>query len=184
MAEILVDARTLETFLQRLGQCFHHQAALYLVGGTSLLLAAGKMSTFDIDVQVQTENQHSSQFIRCLRTVSRDLGVPVELASPEQFIPLPAGFQDRRQFVGRYGSLDVFHFDFYSIALAKVHRGNEKDFDDVVRMVQTGLISITVLESYLEQILPEYEYHQPSADPATFRRKFELLKEKLEPHKL
>ncbi len=184
MAEILVDARTLETFLQRLGQCFHHQAALYLVGGTSLLLAAGKMSTFDIDVQVQTENQHYSQFIRCLRTVSRDLGVPVELASPEQFIPLPAGFQDRRQFVGRYGSLDVFHFDFYSIALAKVHRGNEKDFDDVVRMVQTGLISITVLESYLEQILPEYEYHQPSADPATFRRKFELLKEKLEPHKL
>ena len=60
MAEILVDARTLETFLQRLGQCFHHQAALYLVGGTSLLLAAGKMSTFDIDVQVQTENQHYS----------------------------------------------------------------------------------------------------------------------------
>ena len=103
------------------------------MGGTSLLLAAGKMSTFDIDVQFQTENQHYSEFIRCLRTVSRELGIPVELASPEQFIPLPAGFQDRRQFVGRYGSLDVFHFDFYSIALAKVHRGNEKDFDDVVR---------------------------------------------------
>ena len=184
MAETLVDARTLETFLQRLGQCFHHQATLYLVGGTSLLLAAGKMSTFDIDVQFQTENQHHSEFIRCLRTVSREMGIPVELASPEQFIPLPAGFQDRRKFVGRYGSLDVFHFDFYSIALAKVHRGNEKDFDDVVRMVQTGLISITALESYLEQILPEYEFYQPSADPATFRRKFELLKEKLWPHNL
>jgi len=184
MAENLVDARTLETFLQRLGQCFHRQAALYLVGGTSLLLAAGKTSTFDIDVQFQTENQHHPEFIRCLRTVSRELGIPVELASPEQFIPLPAGFQDRRQFVGRYGSLDVFHFDFYSIALAKVHRGNEKDFDDVVRMVQTSLISVIALESYLEQILPEYESYQPSADPATFRRKFELLKEKLGPHKL
>ena len=79
-------------------KCFHHQAELYLVGGTSLLLAAGRASTFDIDVQFRTENRHYSEFIRCLRTVSRDLGVPVELASPEQFIPLPAGFQDRRKF--------------------------------------------------------------------------------------
>jgi hypothetical protein len=33
--------------------------------------------------------------------------------------------------------------------------------------------------AYLEQILPDYEFYQPSADPATFRRKFALLKEKL-----
>jgi len=184
MAETLVDAHALESFLQRLGQCLRYSATLYLVGGTSLLLAAGKMSTFDIDIQFSTANEHHADFIRCLRTISREMGIPVELASPEQFIPLPAGFQDRRQFVGRYGSLDVFHFDFYSIALAKVHRGNEKDFDDVLRMVQTGLISVTALESYLEQILPEYEFYQPSADPATFRRKFELLNEKLGPHKL
>lgn len=51
MAETLIDAHTLETFLQRLGQCFRHQATLYLVGGASLLLAAGKPSTFDIDLQ-------------------------------------------------------------------------------------------------------------------------------------
>ena len=184
MVEPLVNAHVLEAFLQRLGRCFHFPARLYLVGGSSLLLVAGKTSTFDIDVQFSTAHEHHTEFIRCLRTVSREMGILVDWASPEPFLPLPAGFQARCQFVGRYGSLDVFHFDFYSIALATVHRGNEKDFDDVVRMVQTGLISITVLESYLEQILPEYEYHQPSADPATFRRKFELLKEKLEPHKL
>jgi hypothetical protein len=181
MAEALVDSLTLQTFLQRLGQCVRHQATLYLVGGTSLLLAAGKTSTFDIDVQFSTANEHHTDFIRCLRTVSRELGIPVELASPEHFIPLPAGFEDRRQFVGRYGLLDVFHFDFYSMALAKIHRGNEKDFDDVMRMVETGLINLVALASYLEQILPDYEFYQPSADPATFRRKFELLKKKLEP---
>ena len=48
-------------------------------------------------------------------------------------------------------------------------------------MVQSGLINITAFESYLEHILPDYEFYQPSADPAMFRRKFELLKEKLEP---
>lgn len=179
MADGLVDAQALEKFLQRLGQCFRHQATLYLVGGTSLLLVAGKTSTFDIDVQFSTENRHHAEFIRCLRTTSLELGVPVKLASPEQFIPLPAGYHDRRRFVARYGSLDVFHFDFYSIALAKIHRGNEKDFDDVMRMIQTRLISITALESYLEQILPDCEFYQPSADPATFRHKFALLKGKL-----
>ena len=46
-------------------------------------------------------------------------------------------------------------------------------------MIQTGLVGITALESYLEQILSEYEFYQPSADPALFRRKFELLKERL-----
>ncbi|HHY58733.1 MAG TPA: hypothetical protein GYA08_25245 [Chloroflexi bacterium] len=107
--------------------------------------------------------------------------MPVELASPEQFIPLPAGFADRRQFVNRYGLPEVFHFDFYSIALAKIHRGNEKDFDDVMHMVETGLIDLAVLSSYLEQILPDYEFYQPSADPAAFQRKFEMLRMKLKP---
>lgn len=179
MAETLIDARTLVTFLQRLGQCFRHSATLYLVGGASLLLAAGKTSTFDIDLQFSTDQQYHTEFIRCLRTVGRELGVPVELASPEQFIPLPAGFQDRRRYVGRYGLLDVFHFDFISIALAKIHRGNEKDFDDVARMVQAGLVDLSALESSLAQILPDYEFYQPSADPALFRRKFELLKTRL-----
>ena len=179
MAEPLVNAQVLEAFLQRLGRCCHFPAKLYLVGGSSLLLVAGKTSTFDIDVQFATTPEHHAEFIRCLRTVSREMGILVELASPEQFIPLPAGFQERCTFVGRYGSLDVFHFDFYSIALAKIHRGNEKDFDDVERMVRTDLISLSTLEAYLEQILPDYEYYRPTADPEMFRRKFALLKDKL-----
>jgi hypothetical protein len=179
VADTLIDAPALETFLQRLGQCFRHPARLYLVGGTSLMLAAGKMSTFYIDLQFSTDHRYHAEFIRCLRTVSRDLGAPVELASPEQFIPLPAGFEDRRQYIGRYGLLDVFHFDFYSMALAKIHRGNEKDFDDVMQMIRAGLIEMAALEAFLVEILPEYEFYQPSADPALFRRKFELLKAKL-----
>ena len=37
---------------------------------------------------------------------------------------------------------------FTPLPWPKYHRGNEKDFDDVVRMIQTGLIGITVVESY------------------------------------
>ncbi|HHY58734.1 MAG TPA: hypothetical protein GYA08_25250 [Chloroflexi bacterium] len=71
MAESLVDARTLETFLDRLANCFRHPATLYLVGRTSLLLAANKNSTFDIDLQFSTDDRHYTEFIRCLRMVSR-----------------------------------------------------------------------------------------------------------------
>ena len=92
MAQPLVNAQVLEAFLQRLGLCFHFPASLYLVGGSSLLLVAGKTSTFDIDVQFATTPEHHAEFIRCLRTVSREMGILVELASTEQFIPLPAGF--------------------------------------------------------------------------------------------
>lgn len=59
------------------------------MGGASLLLAAGKPSTFNMTSQFVTDNQYHTEFIRCLRTISRELGIPVELASPEQFIPLP-----------------------------------------------------------------------------------------------
>jgi hypothetical protein len=180
MPDHLVDAHSAQLFLERLGKCYRHPGTLYLVGGTSLLLVARKESTFDIDVQFDVASDHLTEFIRCLRQVSRELGFPVEQASPDQFIPLPAGFENRRQFIGRYGSLDVFHFDFYSVALAKIHRGNEKDYADVVSMISTGLIDLQQLESYLEQILPSYEDFSPNADSAIFRRKFALLKAKLE----
>lgn len=179
MSDNLIDVRSAQLFLERLGKCYRHPGTLYLVGGTSLLLVARKESTFDIDVQYAVAPEHLTEFIRCLRQVSRELGFPVEQASPDQFIPLPAGFEERRQFVGRYGSLDVFHFDFYSVALAKIHRGNEKDYADVLTMIRTGLIDLLRLESYLEQVLPDYENFSPNADPSAFRRKYALLKEKL-----
>lgn len=181
MSDNLIDVRSAQLFLERLGKCYQHPGTLYLVDGTSLLLVARKESTFDIDVQFAIAPEHLTEFIRCLRQVSRELGFPVEQASPDQLIPLPAGFENRHQFVGRFGSLDVFHFDFYSVALAKIHRGNEKDYADVVNMISTGLIDLQQLEFYLEQVLPGYEDFSPTADPAIFRRKFALLKEKFEP---
>lgn len=33
------------------------------------------------------------------------------------FEPLPDGHEDRHEHVGRYGSIDVYHFDLYSTAL-------------------------------------------------------------------
>lgn len=176
MTEHIVDAQGVIQFLQRLGQCYRHPGTVYLVGGSSLILLAAKESTFDIDLQFDVQPIYHTEFVRCLRQVSRELHFPVEQASPEQFIPLPKGFEDRRQFVGRFGALDVFHFDLYSIALSKLHRGNEKDFADVTVLIQQNLIEFTQLESYFQEILPRLETYL-TANPEGFMRRFTLFKE-------
>ena len=174
-----ITSQTLNDFLSRLGRCYRHPGKVFLVGGSSLILVAAKTNTFDIDLQFEVQPKHHTAFIRCLRQLSRQLKLPIEQASPEQFMPLPKGYQDRHQFIGRYGLLDVFHFDFYSIALSKIHRGNEKDFVDVMQMVRKSVIELPQLKQYYEEILPELEGMLQS-DPDDFADKFALFKKRLE----
>ena len=174
-----VNTQSLRHFLQRLGQCYHHSGHVYLVGGSSLILVQGKESTFDIDLQFDIAPEHHTEFIRCLRQISRETGIPVEQASPEQFLPLPKGYQERHVYIGRYGNLELFHFDFYSTALSKIHRGNEKDLADVIRMLQGEIISLSQLETYFAEILPQLETVRLDADADDFVRKFNLLKSRL-----
>ena len=84
-----ITAQALQEFLKQLGQCYRHPGRLYLVGGSSLILVAAKVSTLDIDLQFDVPAEHHNTFIRCLREISRQHKLPIEQASPDQFIPLP-----------------------------------------------------------------------------------------------
>jgi hypothetical protein len=169
----LINSQRIERFLQRLSECYRRPGQLYLVGGSSLILIGGKLSTLDIDLQFQVDPADHGEFVRCLRQVSRELNLAVEQASPEQFIPLPSGYQDRCQFIGRYDKLDVYHFDFYSLALSKLYRGNQKDFVDVQGMIQRQIISMAELTAYYEELLPLLEIFSIHAQPEAFARKFD-----------
>lgn len=177
----MVDITTHELieFLNQLASCYRYFGRLYLVGGSSLILIASKVSTLDIDLKIETMPEHHEEFIRCLRQVSRQLQISVEETSPDQFIPLPPGHAERHRFIGRYGSLDVFHFDFYSTALSKIHRGNEKDFADSIQMITQGIIELERLKSYFDAILPQVATFSLTADPESFARKFTLLEQRL-----
>jgi len=93
-------------------------------------------------------------------------------------MPLPKGYQDRHQFIGRYGLLDLFHFDFYSIALSKIHRGNEKDFVDVIQMVRQSVIELPQLKQYYQEVLPQLE-GMLQANPQGMKRRFALFEKRL-----
>lgn len=179
MSNPRVDAASVLDFLQRLGKCYRHAGVLYLVGGSSLLLVAAKQSTADIDLKIEIPNEHHTEFMRCLRQLSLEMRLPIEQASPDEFLPLPLGYQDRRRYIGRYGGLEVFHFDFYSVALGKLQRGNDKDYADVISMVKLGVIDQPSLEGYFQEVLPKVEDYSLRASRRDFERKFALFKQRL-----
>ncbi len=73
----------------------------------------------------------------------------------------------------------MFHFDFYSVALRKLHRGNEKDFADVIAMVQRDLVSLSQLKQDFAEVLAQLEARDIGARPEEFARKFALFEQRL-----
>jgi hypothetical protein len=141
------DRQQIERFLEQLGRHFGKPGRVYLVGGTTMVLEGLRAQSLDIDLVLEVPPADHSALMQTIRELKDRLGVNVEEASPADFIPLPAGYKDRAVFWGRYGSLDVFHFDFYSTALSKIARGTEEDLVDVAALVQTGRIEIKRLQT-------------------------------------
>jgi hypothetical protein len=57
--------------------------------------------------------------------------------------------------------------------------GNEKDFADVIQMVQNQLISLPELRNYFHEVLPQLETFSISAKPENFLRNFEISEQRL-----
>ena len=102
----------------------------------------------------------------------RQLRINVELASPADFIPLPAGWEERSVFAAREGRLTFAHFDPYAQALAKLERAHAQDLRDVSAMIEAGLVDPARALTYFDEIEPEL-YRFPALDPRSFRRRVE-----------
>jgi hypothetical protein len=62
--------------------------------------------------------------------------------------------ESRRRFVGRFGQIDVFIYDLYTIALSKIARGFDTDLEDVVFLIKENLINLAELQKYFQVVLP------------------------------
>ena len=110
-----------------------------------------------------------------VRDLKEQLSLNIEEASPSDFIPVPAGHRERSPYIGRYGKLEVFHFDLYSMALSKIERGTESDFEDVLILLHSGRIDMPDLSQYFEEIMTRYGPESIKQDPVEYRSKFEIL---------
>ena len=172
-----VDRQRTELFWQRIGRLLARPGLIYLVGGTTMVYEGFRQQTLDINISFQVANDDHGAFVAAVRELKETLSLNIVEVSPSDFIPLPSGYSERSQYIGRYGRLDVFHFDLYSTALSKIERGTESDFDDVLTLLQSGRHDMAGLCGCFNEIMPRYATHSLMRDPAEFRRKFAILKE-------
>lgn len=149
-----VDKGQIENFLKNLGRAFRKPGRIYLVGGAALVhMGIRSGSTQDIDVDVRAADE--DEMMESIRQLKDKMQVNVEFASPGDFIPLPKQWEQHAKYVGRYGTIDVFYFDFYSIALSKIQRGSTRDINDVKLLLQQGIITLPELDTAYNEILPQ-----------------------------
>lgn len=116
----------------------------------------------------------SGELLRALPALKDALQVNVELASPDLFIPVTAGWEDRSPWEATEGRLTVRHFDLTAQAVAKLERGHARDVADVDAMLDRLLVTPAGLLSFLDAIEPEL-YRFPAVDPPTLRRAVEAV---------
>ncbi len=146
------DRTKIERFLEALGRHSRGEGTVYLTGGASALLVGWRAMTADIDIKLDPEPAGAFEAIARLKD---ELDVNVELAAPDQFIPPLPGWREHSAHVGRFGKVEVFHYDFRAQALSKLARGSDRDVADVEAMVRRGLVTPPKIEEAFEAIRTE-----------------------------
>jgi hypothetical protein len=144
---------------------------VYLVGGATAVIEGWRPTTIDVDLRMEPE---ADELLRALPELKLRLDISIELASPLDFLPEPAGWRDRSPFVLQEGSVTVRHMDPTLQALAKLERGFDQDLADVGAMLAAGLVDREGLRAMLDEIEPRL-YRFPAVDPAGLRAAVEGL---------
>ncbi len=165
----LADQKRLERFMEALGRATRSPTRVYLTGGASAVLEGWRGSTVDVDLKLVPDRD---EILHAIARLKEELGINVELAAPDQFIPELPGWPERSRFIRRIGTLSFFHYDFYAQALSKLERGHEKDLRDAGDMLRTGRIETGELMRLFGEIEP-WLHRYPAIDPPTFRHAVE-----------
>ena len=161
----LADAERIRAFMAAAGAAAAREGVCYLAGGATAVLVGWRATTIDVDIALEPEQD---ELLRALPAIKDELAVNVELASPRDFIPLPAEWEERSIGIGREGALRFAHFDPYSQALSKLERGHPRDLEDVQAMLRLELVDRRRLGGLFDEIEPEL-YRFPAIDPPSFR---------------
>jgi hypothetical protein len=135
-----VDAERIRELATALGRIPGPPVRLYLTGGATAVLEGWRLSTVDVDLRLEPDDD---ALLRALPALKERLSINVELASPPDFVPELPGWRDRSPFLFREGRVSVYHFDPYSQALSKIARGFTQDADDVRELISRGLVEPT-----------------------------------------
>ncbi|MFQ5890976.1 MAG: DUF6036 family nucleotidyltransferase [Gemmatimonadota bacterium] len=167
----LATAERIRRLMEALGRAARAEGRAYFTGGATAVLIGWREATIDVDLKLVPEQD---AVLRAIPRLKDELRINVELASPADFIPVPAGWEDRSVFVAMTGRLSFFHFDLYAQALSKVERSHQQDLADVREMIDRKLVDGTRALEYFKRIEPEL-YRYPAIHAPSFRRAVEEI---------
>lgn len=167
----LADADRIRRFMAALGRQADQDARVYLTGGATAVLMGWRASTIDVDIKIVPD---IDRLFRTIPVIKETLQINVELASPDDFIPVREGWADRSPFITREGRVDYHHFDLHAQALAKIERGHAMDLVDLREMLERGLVDGERILKDFETIEPRL-YRYPAIDAKSFRRAVEAV---------
>ena len=160
-----MDNSEIQSILQTLGERVPPHSQLILIGGGALALLGSPRLTVDLDFV--GDDVHPSKLHRSIMQVARELKIHVEPVPLDRFVPLPAGSTERNIRIGQFGNLEIYVADPYSIALSKLDRGFDTDFEDIVFLIQRNFISLNELERITRDAMPQarkYDFHPEILD--------------------
>ncbi len=167
----IADRERIGAFMTALARHATADVDVFLVGGTSAVLVGWRASTIDVDLVMRPE---SDAMLRAIPMLKEQLQLNVELASPDLFIPVPPGWEQRSPVVTRIGRVTFRHYDFVAQALAKIERGHTRDLADVQAMLAHGLIGANEVRAQFARMEREL-FRFPAIDPASFRRALDAV---------
>jgi hypothetical protein len=78
------------------------------------------------------------------------------------------------------GLFDSYLFDFYSIALSKIERGNSRDIADVKLLIQQGIINLNDLDVAYQEVLAQLgQGRYPRITPQRFSGRYQDVRKRL-----
>jgi hypothetical protein len=155
--------------MERLAKASQSPGKVYFTGGATALLLGFREQTLDLDIKLDPEPKGAFEAIARLKN---DLDLNIELASPDDFIPVGANWRARSQHIASVGQLDFFHYDFCLQALSKLERGYTQDLGDVAHFLEHGFVTPAELRKVFDEIEPGL-IRYPSLNSQHFKAKVE-----------
>ena len=112
------------------------------------------------------------RLVEAVRDLKDRLDLNVELATPEDFIPVPPERRRGGVWIADHGGVQFYHYDLVAQALAKIERGHAQDLADAREMITRSLVRAEELRATFERIQPDLPRY-PAIDPDDFRAKLE-----------
>ena len=129
-----------------------------------------------IDIDFIGDDMSPDELQKFIIQVAKERKIVAEAVALDRFIPLPNGSDQRMIHIGRFGNLEVFSADPYSIALSKLDRGFDTDIDDIIFLVKRHLIDIPKLERIMKEALPRA--HEFDMNATEVMAHFKVLKDR------